>query len=187
MGQLPVDIGALGVDFYCSGGLKWLLGGTGITFLYARDATTRGLMPTTTGWFAHHDQFAFDPAHFAAHEDARRFEAGTPALMPVFAQLGGLDVIDAIGAPTIRSATSALAEDLIDAATARGLRPRVAATAATRSAIVTIPRAEPKEDVARLADAGLIVDARPGLLRISPYFYNVADDHRALLEVLCDG
>lgn len=35
-GQLPVDVGSLDVDFYASGGLKWLLGGTGIAFLYAR-------------------------------------------------------------------------------------------------------------------------------------------------------
>jgi selenocysteine lyase/cysteine desulfurase len=27
-GQLPVDVGELDADFYCSGGLKWLLGGT---------------------------------------------------------------------------------------------------------------------------------------------------------------
>ena len=35
-GQLPVDVTALGVDFYCGGGLKWLLGGSGIAFLYVR-------------------------------------------------------------------------------------------------------------------------------------------------------
>ncbi len=35
-GQLPVDVHAADVDFYCSGGLKWLLGGSGIAFLYVR-------------------------------------------------------------------------------------------------------------------------------------------------------
>jgi selenocysteine lyase/cysteine desulfurase len=183
-GQLPVDVQALGVDFYCSGGLKWLLGGTGITFLFARQATTHQLRPQASGWFAHRDQFAFDPTSFVPHDDARRFEAGTPALMPVFAQLGGLDVIEAIGVPAIREATSALTEDLIDAARARGLHPRVAPSAAERTAIVMLPRRDPRADVARLAAAGFIVDSRPGHVRVSPYFYNVADDHRALLEEL---
>ena len=32
--------------------------------------------------------------------------------------------------------------------------------------------------------AGVITDARPGHVRISPYFYNVADDHRRALEIL---
>ncbi len=112
-GQVPVDIAALGVDFYCAGGLKWLLGGTGITFLYARAETTHHLMPTAPGWFAHRQQFAFDPRHFEPHGDARRFEGGTPALLAVFAQLGGLDVIEAAGVPAIRAATSALVEDLV--------------------------------------------------------------------------
>lgn len=182
VGQVPTDVTAAGVDFYCSGGLKWLLGGSGICFLYARAETTHALCPTTTGWFAHHDQFAFDPAHFTPHDDARRFESGTPSMASVHAQLGGLDVLEAAGAPAIRAATSALAEDLIERALARGITPRMASTPATRSGIVMLPSDDPKRDVARLAEAGFIVDARPGHVRVSPYFYNLADDHIAMLE-----
>ena len=186
-GQLPVDVGALDVDFYVAGGLKWLLGGAGITLLYARADTTRDVVPRATGWFAHRDQFRFDPTEFAPHDDARRFETGTPAILAVQAQLGGLDVIEAVGVDAIRAATSALTEDLIAEARARGLHPRVAGTAAERSAIVMLPRTDPGADVTRLARAGFIVDSRPGHVRVSPYFYNVADDHRALLEALLDG
>lgn len=186
-GQIPVDVTALDVDFYVAGGLKWLLGGTGITFLYARADTTSAIVPQSTGWFAHRDQFAFDPAHFEPRDDARRFETGTPALLAVHSQLGGLEVVAAAGVSAIRAATSAMTEDLVAEAMARGLRPKVAATAAERSAIVMLPRNDPRADVARLAEAGFIVDSRPGHVRVSPYFYNVADDHRALLEVLLDG
>ncbi len=183
IGQVPVDVGAAGVDFYASGGLKWMLGGTGITFLYARGETTHHLQPISSGWFAHRDQFAFDPRHVRLHDDARRFEAGTPPLMPVVAQLGGLDVLEAAGPQAIRAVTSALTEDLIAHARAIGLTPKVAPTAAERSAIVMLPSEDPRRDVARLAAAGFITDARPGHVRVSPYFYNVADDHRAMLEV----
>lgn len=186
-GQVPVDVRELDVDFYVAGGLKWLLGGSGTTFLYARSGTTTGVIPNATGWFAHREQFAFDPTRFTAHEDARRFETGTPALLSVHAQLGGLDVIEAAGVAAIRAATSALTEDLVAQARAHGLAPKVAPLANARTAIVMLPRTDPHADVARLADAGFIVDSRPGHVRISPYFYNVADDHRALLEVLLDG
>jgi selenocysteine lyase/cysteine desulfurase len=37
VGQVPVDAHAVGVDLLIAGGLKWLLGGTGIVFLYVRD------------------------------------------------------------------------------------------------------------------------------------------------------
>src|SRR5207253_7001037 len=60
--------------------LKWLLGGPGIVFLYAREELARRLAPQIAGWFGHKNQFAFDPRALELHEDARRFELGTPSL-----------------------------------------------------------------------------------------------------------
>ena len=183
-GQLPVDVRGLDVDFYCSGGLKWLLGGSGIAFLYVRPELATELAPRATGWFAHQEQFRFDPRRLVPHDDARRFEAGTPAMASVYSQLGGLDVLEEVGIEEVRRATMALTEDLIERARDAGLGCRVAATKESRSGIVMLPTADPLGDVRRLSDAGIIVDARPGHIRVSPYFYNVPDDHLALVELL---
>ena len=183
-GQVPVDVQALDVDFYCSGGLKWLLGGTGVAFMYARPEVWSALTPRATGWFAHREQFRFDPRSLELHADARRLEAGTPPLMPVYAQLGGLDVLEELGAPEIRQRTMALAEDLIEQARASGRRPKVADRAEDRTAIVMLPSTDPAAEVRRLAEAGIVADHRPGHVRLSPYFYNVPDDHRAAIERL---
>ncbi len=186
-GQLPVQVDKLGADFYCSGGLKWLLGGTGVCFLWARADTTASLHSNVTGWFGHREQFRFDPSSYVPHDDARRFETGTPPLLPVCAQLGGLDVLEAAGAQAIRAVTSALAEDLIEQAREHGLQPKVASRPLERSGIVMLPSDDPARDVARLAERGYVVDARPGHVRVSPYFYNVAEDHRGMLEAFLDG
>jgi selenocysteine lyase/cysteine desulfurase len=183
-GQLPVDVVASDVDFYCAGGLKWLLGGSGVAFLYARADLLGSLEPRATGWFAHREQFRFDPRSLSLHADARRLEAGTPPMLPVYAQLGGLDVVEAIGGDAIRRRTMDLAEDLIDQAQWAGLRPRIAARRDERSGIVMLASDDPSGDVRRLAEASILVDARPGHVRVSPYFYNVADDHRAAIERL---
>ncbi|MBA2628393.1 MAG: aminotransferase class V-fold PLP-dependent enzyme [Gemmatimonadales bacterium] len=183
-GQIPVDVKALDVDFYCAGGLKWLLGGTGVAFLYVAPAHTPLLEPQATGWFSHREQFRFDTRALVYHDDARRFEAGTPPLMPVYAQLGGLEMLEEIGSGEIRRATMDLTEDLIETARAAGLRPKVAPTPEERTAIVMLPSADPHRDVRRLADANIVTDARPGHVRVSPYFYNVRDDHRAAIERL---
>jgi selenocysteine lyase/cysteine desulfurase len=183
-GQLPVDVRGLDVDFYCAGGLKWLLGGPGIAFLYVRPDLVPRLAPRVTGWFAHRDQFRFDPTRLVRHDDARRLEAGTPAMAAVYAQLGGLDVLDELGANEVRRATMALTEDLIERAREAGLEPQVAASPEVRSGIVMLPSADPARDVRRLGEARIIVDARPGHVRVSPYFYNVPDDHLALVELL---
>src|SRR2546425_4486805 len=102
VGQVPVDVKAAGVDFLTAGGLKWLLGGPGIVLLYVRDELARRLAPAIAGWFGHQNQFAFDPHVLELHDDARRFELGTPALAAVYAQLGGLDYIEEGGGPAIR-------------------------------------------------------------------------------------
>ena len=183
-GQLPVDVRALDADFYCCGGLKWLLGGTGVAFVYARPELWPTLTPRSSGWFAHREQFRFDPRSLELHEDARRLEAGTPPLMPVYAQLGGLELLEELGACEIRRRTMALAEDLIEGARAAGLRPKVAAAPEDRTAIVMLPSADPAGAVRRLAEAGIVADSRPGHVRVSPYFYNVPDDHRAAIERL---
>src|SRR5713101_4759305 len=163
VGQLPVDATAAGVDFLTAGGLKWLLGGPGIVFLYVRPELARRLAPQIAGWFGHKDQFAFDSRVLERHDDARRFELGTPA---------------------IRAVSAALTEDLIARARERGFRPKVAARAAERSAIVMLPAPDPAGLVRQLAAADIVADARPGHVRLSPFFYNLQDDHVSALEQL---
>src|SRR5439155_25062105 len=100
----------------------------------------------------------------------------------VYAQLGGLDYIDEIGVPAIRRVTSALTEDLVARAREYGFQPKVASRAEDRSAIVMLPAADPAAGVRHLAAGRIIADARPGHVRLSPFFYNVQDDHVSALE-----
>jgi selenocysteine lyase/cysteine desulfurase len=185
-GQIPVDVQAAGVDALVAGGLKWLLGGPGIVFLYVREAVAppRRLEPTISGWFGQRDQFAFDPRALTFHDDARRFELGTPSLAAVYAQLGGLEYIEEIGVPVIREVTAALTEDLIATLRAAGFKPKVAADPQQRSAIVMIPMPDPAASVRHLAAGGVIADTRPGHVRFSPFFYNVQEDHVRATERL---
>jgi selenocysteine lyase/cysteine desulfurase len=184
VGQVPVDVKDAGVDALVAGGLKWLLGGTGIVFLYVREEVIPRLEPRISGWFGQRDQFAFDPRTLTFHDDARRFELGTPSLAAVYAQLGGLEYIEEIGVPAIREVTAALTEDLIDRARDAGFKPKVAGEPGQRSAIVMIPTPDPAASVRHLAAGGVIADTRPGHVRFSPFFYNVQDDHVRATERL---
>ncbi len=184
VGQVPVDAPATGVDFLVAGGLKWLLGGTGIVFCYVREGLARELTPSVAGWFGHRDQFVFEPRTLEFHDDARRFELGTPALAAVHTQLGGLEYIEEIGVPAIRRVTTDLTSDLVARAVEAGFRPRVASEPDARSSIVMLPDADPAAAVRDLGAHGIVADARPGHVRLSPFFYNVRDDHVAALEQL---
>jgi kynureninase len=183
-GQVPLDVHRTEVDFLCAGGLKWLLGGPGIAFLYVRDALVSQLVPSQTGWFANERQFEFDPRMIDWHRDARRYEQGTPSLLSVFAQLGGLEIINEVGVPTIRDVVLDLTNDLIERAQRAGLRPKTASRPEDRAAIVMLPSDDPHGQVRQLADSGIIADARPGHVRLSPFFYNLKEDNVAAIEVL---
>jgi len=184
VGQIPVDVRDAGVDALVAGGLKWLLGGPGIVFLYMREAVARRLEPAISGWFGQRDQFAFDPRTLTFHDDTRRFELGTPSLAAVYAQLGGLEYFEEIGISAIREATAALTEDLIARARAAGFQPKIAAEPQQRSAIVMIPMPDPAGSVRHLAAGGIIADSRPGHVRLSPFFYNSQDDNVRATERL---
>src|SRR5207244_11770454 len=60
-GTMPVDVRGLGADFAVGGVLKWLCGGPGVAYLYARDDLRRNLRPALTGWLAHRRHVHFGP------------------------------------------------------------------------------------------------------------------------------
>ena len=183
-GQVPIDVAALGADAVVTGPLKWLLGGPGLAYLHVRDEWVHALRPSITGWFAARDQFDFDIHGFEFKEDARRFELGTPALPTVHSALGGQSIIDEIGVVPIRERNSDLTEHLLMRLDESGLRFRGAADPADRSALVMIPHDDPAGAVRRLAEHDIIVDSRPGYVRVSPHFYNTHDEVDRFVDVL---
>lgn len=184
VGQIPVDAPATGADVLLTGPLKWLLGGPGLAYAWVRDDRIPTLRPTTTGWFAAADQFAFEGGHLRFHDDARRFELGTPALATVHTALGGQEIVDEVGMEAIALRNRGLVDRLVDGALAAGFRLRVAPDAAERTAIVMVAEEDPEGAVEHLARRGVVVDARPGHVRLSPHFYNTEEDIDAALEGL---
>ncbi|MBK9713894.1 MAG: aminotransferase class V-fold PLP-dependent enzyme [Kouleothrix sp.] len=183
-GQLPVDVAADDLDFYLSGGLKWLLGGPGIVELYARPERIGRLRPTLAGWFGHRDQFAFDAEQFEFHDDARRFEVGTPAMAAVYAARAGLDMIIELGPERIRARTQALVADLVARLRDIGASLKLPANPAEHAGIVMLRAGDPGSIVRALREQQIVVDYRPGFVRISPYFYNTEDDSATLVAAL---
>ena len=183
-GQLPVDVAALHVDYYLAGGLKWLLGGPGIVELYVRPGLLPELRPSITGWFAHGQQFRFDPENFAFSDDARRLELGTPAVAAVYAARAGLSLLLEIGIPAIRAREQELVDDLVARARDAGLRVKLPADRDQHAGILMFPAEDPASIVRALKAERIVVDYRPGHVRVSPYFYNTVDEHALLIERL---
>jgi len=183
-GQLPVDVRDLDVDFLVTGGLKWLLGGPGIAYLYVRRALHTALEPSIVGWFAHARQFAFDTRRLEYAEDARRFQSGTPSVAAIYAARAGLEYVHEIGPARLRARQVELLGDLAAGLREIGAAPRVRGRVDGLAGILTVPVADPAAAVAALRRDGIIVDSRPGVIRLSPYFYNIAEDLERALAAL---
>jgi selenocysteine lyase/cysteine desulfurase len=185
-GIVPTDVVADGVDAYVSGTLKWLFGGSGMAFAWVRPALHAALVPTTTGWFSSARQFAFAVDELAFAPDGRRYELGTPSMPSAAIARGGMDLVREIGVERLGERTGDLGDLLVALADAAGLEVRGPRDAASRGGIVPIAVADPKPVVDVLANEGIIVDFRPGVVRCSPAFYNTEDEVRLLVERL-DG
>jgi len=182
-GQTDLTLPGTGVDFYTTGPLKWLLGGPGLAYLYVRDQLVEELEPRLTSWFATKRQFDFDLGGFEYRDDARRFELGTPALPTVHTALGGQEIIDEVGLPAILRRNRELTDHLIDAAERAGMSLTLA-DPDHRTFILMIQHDDPSGAVKHLAEQGIIVDYRPGHVRVSPHFYNTTDELDRCIEVL---
>ena len=184
IGQIPTSLGDSNIDIYVAGPLKWMLGGPGLCYIYVREQLIKQLTPQIAGWFGAREQFSFDNKHFEFRDDARRFELGTPALHMVHSALGGQEIIDEVTLPRIRERNQYLTELLIDRAHGAGFKVRCAPTKEQRSAIVMIALDDAKSAVDHLADRGIIVDHRPGHVRVSPHFYNLESELDQVLNEL---
>ena len=185
-GQIPIDVVAMDIDFLVTGTLKWLMGGPGLALVYIREGLISQLLPTITGWFGHREQFQFKTREFEFRDDAARVEMGTPSVPSIYAANGGLDIVKEISVERICERTRYLTNDLIARAREKGWTVHAPQEPERRSSIVMLELERPDEIVKGLVARNIITDYRPGLLRISPYFYNTIEENAIVIDAISE-
>jgi len=185
-GQIPIDVTHLDIDFLVTGTLKWLLGGPGLAFVYIREGLLPYLLPTIAGWFGHREQFQFKTREFEFRPEATRVELGTPSVPTIYAANGGLDIVQEISVERICERTRYLTNDLIARVREHGWTARTPQEPERRSSIVMLELERPEEIVKALLARNIITDSRPGLLRISPYFYNTIEENAIVIDAIAE-
>lgn len=105
--RMPVDVAALGCDFYVFSGHK-LYGPTGIGVLWGR-AELLEAMPPYQGGGSMIDRVTFERTTYAPPPG--RFEAGTPHIVGVLGLHAAIDYVDAIGLDRIHAHEGALVRE----------------------------------------------------------------------------
>ncbi len=183
-GQLPVDFHDVGADVLTGGPLKWVCGGPVSAWMVVREDLIKDLEPQSAGWWADEGMFDFELEDFQWWPDAKRFEQGTVNMHGVFTSRPAIERINQLGRSNIRNRIRALAADLEERLEDAGCTLRSHPDPERRTGIIMVERNDPKADVKRLADAGIIVDDRPGCVRVSPHFYNTFDEGEAFVDAM---
>jgi kynureninase len=170
VGCLPVDVKALGCDVFIGGCLKWLSGGPGTAFTFVLPDLIPSLRPQGTGWFATADPFSFRLEELEFAPDARRFEAGTHAVAAHMAALAALELVLGVGVENICERLRDFTDRILERCDSAGVRVFSPRERERRVGVVTIESSQPEEVEARLHAAGVIVDSRPGRVRLSPHW-----------------
>lgn len=182
MGTRPINVVKQGADFLVGGCTKYLIGTSGICYMYVRDSLTNALQPTTTGWFAQENPHAMDIYHHHPHTSARRFEAGTPNACGLFAAEAGLKLLLDVGLSAVAAQIAEVTSLIRKAADLNGWN--VVTPPDRRNAMLAIRSNDAATLVERLGERDIILTERDRNIRIACHFYNNASDVEHLISGL---
>ena len=185
MGHMPVDVQAIGCDFYVGGSVKWLCGGPGVGYLYIRPELVERLRPREVGWLGHARPFDFD-SEWEPAPGAMGWLGGTPSMPALYSAREGYRSITEVTPARVRATSQRLTTRLVEGALERGIDVRSPHDAPLRAGGVTLFLGDDTEAVSRrLIDSGVIVDFRPNSgIRIGAHFFNTLDECDLVLDRL---
>ena len=182
LGAIPVDVNALGCDYYAASGQKWLCGPEGSGCLYVRpDRLDELVIPWP--WYGS----LADPLEaldLPAAEGAGRLDHGFPTGLRSGWALAALKVLEEAGWSWVHERAASLAAGLAGRLTELGLTVRDRG----RSTLVSWEAADAESEVKRLAEQGFVVRSipGPGLIRASVGAWS-SEDELEQLAVLASG
>ena len=181
-GTVPIDVDTLGVDLMVGGSVKWLLGGPGTGYLYARPEAAAALAPWLVGWFGHQAPFAFEPSPIALAAGAGRFVTGTPNVAAHVMAAEGYRIVAEAGVEAIRAKSRRQVARLLAGFQAQGATVRGPLDPERRGGSVVVDFGGAEQVTEGLIARGYTCDYRPGAgLRLGPHLYTTDDECDAVV------
>ncbi len=189
VGNIPVDLSAIGCDFAAGTASKWLCGPLGVGFLYCRDEAAGQLEPLNFG--ANATEYV-NNLSYKVLSGAARLQEGFRNWAYVYAFAVAIDVWNSFGLEDIRETDMKLALGIVDriAELKNAYRLLVDFHDGRRTCIIPVEtiNESPSDVVQRALKARVTIAQREfgerKILRISPHFYNDEREIERLFEVL---
>ncbi|MEC9070805.1 MAG: aminotransferase class V-fold PLP-dependent enzyme, partial [Myxococcota bacterium] len=185
-GASPLDVHDMDIDYLATGGHKWLMGPTGVGFLYVSPSRVEHLRPVAAGWMSHEDGmgFLFDgPGHMRYDRPIRRradlLESGMPNVLGCSAAEAALELIQQLGVSAIYDHVQQYIDALESALVARGFKSLRAGHPGGRSTLLCTRPPEGVDVVELhkgLVGEGVDCSIPDGRLRFAPHWPNHLDE-----------
>ncbi|MCO6512731.1 MAG: aminotransferase class V-fold PLP-dependent enzyme [Aridibacter famidurans] len=187
LGAMEFDLPACHVDIASGASHKWLCAPEGCGILYVSDRARQMLTPSLVGWISVEEPWDFKDLDQSYKPNALAWESGTGASSLFYGLEQSLKLLTETGISRIEGHLSGLTDRLCEGLSERGYAIVSSRLPGESSQIVSVRPAEgnsAEEAFRQLEAEKIIVSARSGIIRVSPHFYNVADDIDRLLEAL---
>lgn len=201
LGQVPLDVKALGVACLAATSHKWLMAGYGTGLLYVDGAWLDETPLPLGGWLSVEaadlwqpfaraqrtdDETGFTARGTQFRKEASALETGASSMTGAFALDAALAIHEAVGVENTLTHNLGLQRQLREGLRRRGFAPNTPDEPRFGSGICVVPVAGNADDAVRalVREADVVTTARGGGLRVSTHVYNDADDVERLLRAL---
>ncbi len=185
LGALPMDVKKCHVDFLAADGHKWMMSVEGLGGFYISSEVLEEIHPAVVGWDSVVDAQNFMHYDFTLRPGAQRFEEGSFNTLSIHAFGAALSLLHEVGVERIETRLMELGDRILEALRARNLKVLNSTTPGERSGIVSFTfAADLKKFSAFMAENRVSLTVRDGMVRLSPHFYNTAEEIDAFFDLL---
>jgi selenocysteine lyase/cysteine desulfurase len=184
LGVSPLDVHAMDIGFLSCGGPKWLMGLTGLGFIYVSEEVQERIHQVYAGWTSNRNFFGdFFNYRINFDETARRYENGTQNFAGVVALCESTTTLHEVGIENIQAHIFQLTDRIVEIIADAGFEVVTPLEHAERAGIVTFKCLDAPQLFDSLKKENIFVAIREGMIRVSPHFYNSPEEVDALQSV----
>ena len=183
LGVVKMNVANPSLDFLACTAGKWLMGPSGVGFLYVSDIYMKAT-PPAAGWICAANNRDWNVRKCVLHEDAMRFQGGIPNLVGAVGALAALELIEMVGIDFIQERVSGLVGYAMEKLQALNLDLQTPLDPGQRAGLVFFKIPEARELYLALQSAGIYCGCFSGGIRIDPNFYNTFEEIDQLVSVV---
>ncbi len=186
LGASPFDAQAVGADFVCADGHKWLLSPEGTGIFYCRREHLSSLKLNQFGWHMTDAPGDYENPNWHSAADATRFECGSLNRLGFTGLAASLGLLYEVGFESVFKEVEKKVSYLIDKIDKDRFKILTPLAPDRRGGILTVRCNDTDNEAlfSRLSAHGVLCAKRAGGIRLSPHFYTPQATLDRVLELL---